>query len=255
MQAASADAAEARADLARYVALGHASPSYLPSEYDRRLAARRSADARLAEALQLLGLAHNQLDYATLRADTDGVITTLPVEVGQVVTAGQTVVGLARAGDTEIWVDVPENRLGSIRGAVVTVTPWSEPDRRLSGQVREIGALADAATRTFNVRITVAPASGLSLGSTATVAFSVGDAKKVALLPATALTDIDGKPAVWLLDQTGHASRRPVEIVRLDGDGQVAIGAGLAPGEQVITAGADLIDPDMRLTAWSGPAR
>ena len=75
------------------------------------------AEARLAQAQRQLAMARDQLDYTTLVADAGGVITDLKLEVGQVVAAGQTVLTLAHAAETEIVVDVPENRLPDIRAA------------------------------------------------------------------------------------------------------------------------------------------
>ncbi len=254
--AAQADAAQARADFGRYAALGRASPSYLPSEYDRRVALSRMADARLAQAVRQLGLARHQLAYAVLVADVDGVVTALPVEVGQVVTAGQTVASVAHAGALEVWVDLPENRLAAVRAARVTVSPWSDPALHMPGTIREVGALADPATRTFTVKVALPAApSVLALGMTMTVAFAARDSEAVARLPASSLTDSSGAPAVWVLGGDAHAHLRRITVAGYDGDGDVIVSAGLAAGERVITAGADLVDPDMRLTAWAGPAR
>ena len=265
-QAAIADAAEARADLARYRGLGPGSPAYLPSEYDRRLAAARMAEARLLQADRQLALARDQLAYGTLTADADGILTALPVEVGQVVAAGQPVARLAHTAETEVVVDVPENRLPDVRAArAVGISLWSDPDRKLAGRVREIGAQADAATRTFAVRVTVLnppavalapPAAALALGMTASVTFTAPEAGTIAVLPAAAVTDQDGAPALWVLDATGtHATLRPVRLAGYGQDGTIRVAAGLAEGERVVTAGATLLDPGMRLAAWEGPAR
>jgi RND family efflux transporter MFP subunit len=259
VQAADADAAQARAELTRYQALGARSPAYMASEYDRRLAASRMADARLAQAARQYTLAHDQTAYGTLAADADGVVTALPVQVGQVVAAGQTVATVAHAAGVEVAVDVPENRLADVRAAqLVAITLWSAPDTVLHGRVREIGALADPASRTFAVRITVldAPPGRLALGMTATVRLAAPVGGTVALLPATALTDQDGKPAVWVLDpERERAERRLVTVAGYREDGEVAVSDGLRAGDQVVTAGAALLDPDMPVVAWAGASR
>jgi membrane fusion protein, multidrug efflux system len=257
--AAAADARNTRADFDRYDRLGRLSPAFLPSEYDKRHAAMEMAKARLAQAERQLELARNQLDYATLQADADGVITALPVEVGQVVTAGQIVASLAHSAETDVVVDVPENRLPDIRTAsLVSVTLWSAPDRILKGRLREIGARADPTSRTFAVKISVLdpPKGILSLGMTASVRFVRPAETPVVLVPSTALTDQDGAPAVWVLD-TAHqrAALRRVQVAAYTGDGMVTITAGLVPGDQVVTAGTGLISSDMAVTAWSGPVR
>ncbi len=263
VEAASADAAQARAELERYQALGKRSPAYMSSEYDRRLAASRMADARLTQAARQYALAHDQAGYGTLTADADGVVTALPVQVGQVVAAGQTVATLAHSAEVEVSLDVPENRLDDLRAAqLVAITLWSAPGRTLHGRVREIGALADPASRTFNVKVTVldAPPGLLALGMTATVRLATPPGPSIALLPATAITDQDGHPAVWVLNQgqggsPSHAERRPITVAGYREDGQVAISGGLSPGDQVVTAGAAVLDPALPVVAWGGPAR
>jgi multidrug efflux system membrane fusion protein len=258
LQAAQADAANARTDLARYDGLGRTSPAYLPSEYDRRVAASRMAAARLVQAERQASLAHDQSGYGALLADADGVLTALPVQVGQVVTAGQTVATLAHTAETEIVVDVPENRLAAIRPATpVEIGLWAAPGQTLNGTVREIGAMADPAARTFTVKIAVrnAPPGLLALGMTASVRFGT-DGPAVAVLPATALADQAGRPAVWVLDPAAHRAKlRPVQVGGYTGDGRVIVAAGLVAGDQVVTAGTGQIEPDMPLIAWAGANR
>lgn len=259
LQVAIADAANARADFGRYARLGRKSPAFLPSQYDHRLAAMRMAGARLAEVARQVALAKDRLDYGTLRADADGVITALPVQVGQVVAAGQTVASLAHTAQTEVVVDVPENRLPEVRRAArIDISLWADPAHKLTGRVREIGAQADAASRTFAVKVTVLdpPPNLLALGMTATVRFMAPPRAPVAILPATAITDRNGAPAVWVFDpKAQHAMLQPVKIAGYCGDGSVAIASGVSPGEQVVTAGASEIAPTMRLVAWAGAAR
>lgn len=259
LQSAIADAAKARADFSRYEQLGRTSPAFLAAEYDSRLSATRMADARLLQASRQLALARDQLNYGTLKADADGVITALPVQVGQVVAAGQTVASLAHTAQTEVVVDVPENRLPQVRKAArIDISLWADPEHKLTGRVREIGAQADAASRTFAVKVTVLdpPLNLLELGMTATVRFVSPPRTPVAILPATAITDRNGAPAVWVFDpKAQHAILQSVKIADYGGDGSVAIASGVSPGEQVVTAGASEIDPNMRLVAWAGAAR
>ncbi len=256
--AARASAVNTRAEFERYGKMGPKSAAFLPSEFDKRQAAMLSAEAKLAQAERQLALASDQLSYTTLRADADGLITALPAQVGQVMTAGQTVASIAYAAETEVLVDVPENRLADVRAAKdITVSLWSNPGELLHGRLREIGALADPASRTFAVRITLLDRPrNLALGMTAAVRFTHPAGSPVALLPATAIADQDGHPAVWVLDpRRQRAALRPVQVGAYHADGTVAIASGLAAGDEVVTAGKLQLDPDMPVTAWSGPTR
>jgi RND family efflux transporter MFP subunit len=258
-RAAEAEAVNARAEYQRYQRLGRGSPAYIASEFDKRRAALDGAEARLAQAQRRLALARDQLDYTVLRADADGVITGVSVEPGQVVSAGQTVISLAHTAETEIVVDVPENRLPDIRAADgVSIRLWSEPDRDIRGRVREIGALADPVSRTFAVKVTVvgAPGGTVGLGMTASVRFSRAAGQIVALLPAAAVVSANGVPSVWVLDAVKHrAVAHPVQVSAWLGDGSVAISSGVTDGAQVVTAGAALLDAAMPVSAWAGAVR
>jgi membrane fusion protein, multidrug efflux system len=254
--AAEADARNAAMELARYQGLGRNSPAFLPSEFDNRQAASLMATARLAQAQRQTNLARQQLEYTILRADADGIVTAMPADLGQVVAAGAPVVTLARDGELDVVVDVPENRLPEIRGAArVDVNLWAAPDRVLPARVREIGGSADPASRTYTVKVGLIdpPRSLVALGMTATVRFTAPDKGEVVLLPASALTRLDGKPAVWVLDPKRQlAAARPVSLVGLGGDGMAAIAGGLREGELVVTAGASAIDAATPVVAWAG---
>ncbi len=253
--AAEAEAANAQADLRRYSGLGKGSPAYLPSEMDKRGAAARMAAARLMQATRQAALARDQAGYGVLTADADSVITALPVQAGQVVAAGQTVAVLAHTNEIEVAADIPEGRVAGLRrDQAVSITAGAAPGETWHGRIREIGALADPASRTFTVRVTVLDASPqLALGMTAALRLE-GASAMVAALPSGALADQGGRPAVWVLHD-GHAALRPVELAGYAPDGSVLVRAGLAAGEQVATAGVALLTPDMPVVAWAGAAR
>ena len=258
LEAARADSANARADLARYDRLGRNSPAFLPSEADKRDAMSRMAGARVAQAARALSLARSARSYGELRAEADAVVTSLPVQIGQVVAAGQTVAVVANTAEIEVVADVPENRLADIRNAEdVGVALWAAPGQTLRGRVREIGALADPASRTFAVKVSIpdAPPNLLALGMTATVQFGK-PGLPLARLPGAAITDQAGSPAVWVLDTARQrAALRPIGIAAYAGDGTVLVHSGLRQGDLVVTAGAGQITPDMPVVPWSGATR
>jgi len=258
LRSAQANAAQADADLRRYQTLGTNSPAYLPSEFDHRAAAARVAREAVVQAERQLALAHDQRSYSTLAADADGIVTAVPGQIGQVVAAGQTVVALAHGDEIEIVADVPENRLEDLRGASdITASLWALPDLTLRARLRDLGGLADPASRTFAVKLAIpdAPRDRLALGMTATVTIRRSGAP-MAVLPAGAITDDEGKPAVWVLNTTSHhAAKRRVTVAGYDQDGHVAIAAGLHEGETVVSAGAQAITADMILSEWAGAAR
>lgn len=94
--------------------------------------ATRTANASVAKARANLDKAEEQLGYAQLHAEFDGVVTATSGEIGQVVSAGQTVVTIARPEVRDVVVDVPQfaaQRLdiGSTFEIALQLDPKSEP--------------------------------------------------------------------------------------------------------------------------------
>ena len=157
---ASADAVlvEARGDEARKAKL--LSDGWTPkATYDTVLRNLRSAEARLTSAKANLDLTSDQLHYAELKAEFDGVITTVGAEPGQNVNAGQMVVKLARLGDKDAVFNIAEtaftDRNSSSEHPEVIVWPLSNPELRINGIVREISPVANSTTRTYTVKVTL----------------------------------------------------------------------------------------------------
>ena len=244
LAAAEADHALAKAELARYRDL-YAKQYVSKAVLDARENAFNTTKARLEQARAQAQVARNQSSYTTLVAETDGVITAVNVEAGQVVSSGQAVLRFARPEEKEVAINVPETRLGELRdGNLVAVALWAAPDKPYVGRVREIAPNADPATRTFMAKITIVdPDVAVKLGMTANVLLGERAGAEVITLPLTALTQVDGKPAVWVVDpQTSKVNLRPVAIGAYREDG-VTVRDGLRPGEVVVTAGVHKLLP------------
>ncbi|MGH8373555.1 MAG: efflux RND transporter periplasmic adaptor subunit, partial [Gammaproteobacteria bacterium] len=168
-------------------------------------------------------------------------ITAVDAEAGQVVAAGQTVMSLAWSDGRDVYIDVPENRIGEFTGAKdITVSLWSAQGRKYQGAVREKSASADPATRTFLVKIAIAhPDTEVRLGMTANV--SVADAvdPEELVLPLSALYHKGHNTAVWVVNSNnGEAVLKPVQVARYTDTG-VVIASGLSSGEVVVLKGVN----------------
>lgn len=235
--AAEADAALARAELERALDL-QARNFISASALDARRTASEAARARLRQARAQAAAAAHQVDYAALVADADGVVIALEAEVGQVLAAGQPVLKLAREGEREVRIHVPENRVAGLAvGRAAELRLWSAPERGLAGVVREVAPMADAATRTYELRVSATDAGAvLPLGATAVVSFAeAGDGR--VLLPGPAVGREGGQAVVWLVGAEGVLETRAVEIAGYREDG-VLVRGELPAGSRVVVAGA-----------------
>src|SRR5436190_7456316 len=104
--AARASVAQTDADERRYANL--VSSGWVSRQrYEQAKAASDTAKAQLAAAEAEARVAENEATYSVLLADTDGTVVETVAEPGQVVSAGQTVVRIAKAGPREAVVALP----------------------------------------------------------------------------------------------------------------------------------------------------
>ncbi len=206
----------------------------------RALAAE--ARGRLIRAQRQVELARNALNYATLEADADGIITATPVEPGQVVAPGQAAARLAHTGELEALVAVPETFVERARAATGTMTLWSLPDRKYEVKLRELSPAADSATRTYAARYTIVNADdAVRVGMSATVTLTEGESESAARLPLTAVFNHGRGPSVWVVSDAGKLTARAVTIARYEGQ-DVLIASGVNEGENVVTLGVEKLD-------------
>jgi len=214
-----------------------------PAELDRRETAVQVAAGRLRSLESQLAQATNQLGYARLVADRDGVVTAVSVEAGQVVAAGSPVITVARQSEREILIRLPEQNLADIRkGQVLAVSFVARPAERVEGRVREISPVADPGSRTYAVRMSLPDAPAwVAFGMTASVAMQANGTFQMAL-PLAAIFEPQSAPKtgprVWVFDEASETVKSiPVRLGRpLDGE-RIEV-EGLQAGTRIVVAGA-----------------
>ena len=249
LKAAAISRDEATAALERFKILykdGHVSKAAL----DQRDSAAAEARSRLDRAERNLDLAKNQLSYASLTADSDGVVTALPVEAGQVVTTGQLVARIARRDAIDVEVALPEQDVDQARTAKAEVDIWGAAGARMPAALREVTPDADPVSRTFRARFALDnPAAAPELGRTATVHLQAEAAGTVAALPLSAVSN-DGTGAVaWVISENGTRARpTPITIAAIEKE-KALVSKGLATGDRVVAFGVHMLDPDKPIRA------
>lgn len=257
-QAASAvsQAKQAESDRKRLEALRTDGSVSDADEERARTAAQTTAASAEAEARKL-ELARNRLKYTVLRASRSGVVSAVRFEAGQVVAEGLPVITIAAEGEPEIVVDVPENHLAAFRKAKYKATLASAPDEAFDVVLRELAPQAAAQTRTYQARLKPASAQRLPLGATATLTAERATAgTPVAVVPAAAITQTGGKPAVWVV-RTKADAPASVELVPVTVHGyrnDDVLLSGPRAGELVVTAGVQKMAPGLRVALPGAPA-
>jgi RND family efflux transporter MFP subunit len=245
LRAAQTNAELARAELKRYQDL-HAQNFVSQAVLDQKIAAARSSQASVEAARALSSEQANQTGYANLESDTDGVVTGIDAEVGQVVAPGTPVVRVARTDEKEVVIGVPEDQVDELRQVrEVKVRLWADPNRSIAGKIREVAPVADPATRTYTVKVSIPASEDVRLGMTAVVDLvqqaSGGGAQLRA--PLSSLVQNKGASSVWVIENVNGAQQvrlQPVQVGGVAGN-EVLLSGGVRPGQQIVTAGVNLL--------------
>jgi membrane fusion protein, multidrug efflux system len=218
---------------------------------ERQQAVTEGAQAKLLAAQAQLKQALNGADFQSLKADSAGVVVSVEAEVGQVVASGQAIYRIAQAGERDFLVNVPESHLQIARAT----QQWVGVIPAMGGQVvtaifRELSPIADAASRTYPMKLSVVGSNQLALGLTAVVRPFVPTSTDAStgqnfIIPLSALYSKDGNPKVWLVDSPAQAKEGTVRLVEVKTNGFTDNGArvvsGLKVGDKVVIAGANLL--------------
>jgi RND family efflux transporter MFP subunit len=240
VQAAEANYALAKADVERQRTLFN-KKFISQAALDMREAELKTSAAKLQQVKAQAAVSGNQSRYTLLAADRDGVVTQIKAEPGQVVDAGEMVAQIVDTKQIEVLVAVPESRMANLKvGNNVTIKLWADREKTYTGKVREIAPAASSTTRAFDVRVAIIDVDEeVKLGMTAGVQFAQNETD-VIIIPTSALTQINGKDAVWVIDKNGIANPREVTAGQYTEKG-VLITSGLQVGEMVVIAGVHIL--------------
>lgn len=222
------------------------------AQLDQAQAAAAEARGRVARAERSVELTANNLSYATLTADARGIVTATSAEPGQVVTAGQGVVRVARVAEKEVVVAIPETLVGRARGCEAHVTLWSDPDRKYAAKLRELAPAADPVTRTYLAKFSIPDATeDVKLGMTATLTLEEPATERVARVPLSAIYNQGSGASVFVADaKTGRLELKPVEVKAYETRDAVITG-GVKEGESVVALGVHKLDTAQKVRVVS----
>ena len=195
------------------------------------------ARARLKNSESALRNARESLGWTRLIAPRSGVITEVSASAGQVVNGGQSVLTLATGEARDVVFDIAKpEAIPPQEQAGLRVSLLSDPSVQASAAVRDISPQADPQTRTWRVRATLQnPPLAMALGASVTVTLPATGPHGYAL-PASALSRVGDKPAVYVINPQSQAQLRVVVPAYYTAT-SVIISGGLEPGDRVITAG------------------
>jgi multidrug efflux pump subunit AcrA (membrane-fusion protein) len=144
-------------------------------------------------------------------------------------------------------VALPEAFVALAGAGEASLTLWSRPDTAYPARLRELGASADAATRTFAARYSIEGAdSAVALGMSATLSIENPQSGVAASIPLAALFNRGEGPSVWKVEDDGRLTLTPVEVLRYEAR-TVLLSGGVADGDRIVVLGAHKLYADEKV--------
>jgi RND family efflux transporter MFP subunit len=243
--AARASVIQAEPDERRYASL--LKDGWVPRQrYEQAKATLDTVRAQLAAAEAEARVAENEAIYTVLVADADGTVVETLGEPGQVVSAGQPVVRVAKAGPREAVVALPETIRPEI-GSAAVASVYGGDGRRHTTRLRQLSNSADAQTRTYEARYVLdGEAAAAPLGATVTIRLASQAHQPEVQVPLGAVLDDGKRTGVWVLDSATSTVRfQPVKLVRVTSE--TAVISGLNSGGPIVSLGAHLLQEGARV--------
>lgn len=212
------------------------------------VAQARAADAQASEE-------RKRLEDTRLLAPISGNISMRKVDPGQTVAAGMVVFSIVDLNPAKVRVGVPEAEITKVKlGAKANVSLPSLPGRQFEGRVGIIGVAAEAASRTYTVKIIVPNPGPVLLAGMVAEAKIVGPATVRALtIPGEAiLRDPQGAPAVFVYyPDRKRVYARKIEVGQPIGS-ELEVRSGLSGEEQVVVGGQQKLREGMLVEIAGG---
>ena len=209
------------------------------AEYDQSAAAHKQAEARVREI-------RATIERKTIRAPFSGVLGIRQVNLGQYLTGGDAVVPLQSLDPIYVNFGVPQQNASQMRpGRTVKITAADLGSREFSGRVSAVDSVVDQTTRNVQVQATLANSGGrLKPGMFVQAAVTLGAPQQLVTLPASAINYAPYGDSVFIVTdlktpqgQSYRGVRQQVVKIGPSRGDQVAVLAGVNPGEEVVTSG------------------
>jgi RND family efflux transporter MFP subunit len=196
-------------------------------DWDNATTALSVAEANLAAAMRAVDLT----------SPISGVVTDVMETRGSVPSPGDPLVRVSDLSRIQVLLQVSTSQSRELAIGQQAVLP----DYQITGQVTRIALQADPETRLLEVELTFpgsAGSTGRSVvpGGLVTASVVIGEKESALLVPRDAMNE----GAVWVIDNAGIASLRPVKTGLAAAD-LVEILDGVTEGERVVIAGASLL--------------
>lgn len=209
------------------------------SVYDQATSEQKSADAKVGEI-------RATIERKTIRAPFTGILGIRQANLGQYLAAGDPIVPLQSVNPIYVNFGVPQDASTEIHvGQTIHIEAKENGAAGITGRVTAINSVVDEATRNIQIQATIPNLERkLRPGMFVQVEAGVGVDRAVIALPASAVSYAPFGDSVFIVSELTSPDGKTYrgvrqQFVKLGGTrgDQVAILAGIKPGEEVVTSG------------------
>jgi RND family efflux transporter MFP subunit len=197
-----------------------------------------TAESRYQVSVAAVAEVGTMLGYSKIVAPFSGVITRKLADVGDLAYPGRALLEMDDPTALRLEAGIPESLIRQIQPGAKLGVQTAAGDPVVMATVSEIAPAADAASRTFNVKLELPPEAGWRAGQFARVSIPLAD-RPALLAPASAIVQRGQMELVFVIEH--HQARlRLVKTGKRNGS-DVELVSGVTPGEQLVAEGAALL--------------
>lgn len=190
-----------------------------------------------------------QLSKKFIYAPFDGIVVSKSISVGEWVNAGSVAAEIAKTGEMDIIVNVPENLLKYINKDVTVNVVTSV--KELTAEFEAIIPAGDVSNRTFPVKFRTNSTAGLLEGMEAKVNLPASSPSDVLFIDRDAIVKAQGNVIVFTIVEN-KATPIPVKVIGYKGRQAGVVSEHLKAGMPVIIKGNERLRPDQAVNVIGG---
>lgn len=203
-----------------------------------------SAEARVADARSRLASAEKALSDATIVAPLSGIVSTRPVNAGDIVSVGDELFRIIDPSSMRLEASVPSEALGALRvGGAVSFQVRGYPGQTFTGSIERISPAADPVTRQVSIYVSIPNKGGQLVAGLFAEGRVIQAAAKGLVVPLSAIeTTEEGTSVTRVRD--GKSERVTVALgLRDEETERVEVTSGLTEGDVLLTGAGRGVTP------------
>jgi RND family efflux transporter MFP subunit len=202
------------------------------------------SQAQLADARARQALVRQQLDDAVVTAPISGVVSSRPVNAGDVVSPGAPLVTIIDPSSMRLEASVQSDALALLKiGMPVEFEVRGYPGERFQGRIERMAPAADPVTRQVTIFVAIPNAGGQLVSGLFAEGRITTQSRNGLVVPAAAI-ELAGQTPWVLRVRDGKAERVTVTLgIRDDRTERIEVTSGLAEGDLLLTGAAHTVTP------------